>query len=299
MNPAVKHIFSVDVEEYFQVNAFDGAIARSSWHRFPSRLAIGVDRILELLDRHGAHGTFFVLGWTAARNTALVRRIADAGHEVASHGWSHRRVTTLTPSEFRTELRDSKHVLEDLSGGAVEGFRAPSFSIGPRNAWAFDVLIEEGFRYDSSVFPIRRPGYGVPGAPHVPYVVQCAAGRLLELPLSTLALGPLRLPAAGGGYLRHLPYVVTSRALRASQRCRIPAMTYVHPWELDPDQPRLPVSFLARLRHYRGLSRTLPRLERLMREFRFTSVRRSTFPELSAAIGDASPVSSSIDRALA
>ena len=283
----ITHVFSVDVEEYFQVNAFDRFISPDDWETFPSRLAVGVDRILELLAGSGAHATFFVLGWTAKRNPSVIRRIAAAGHEIASHGWSHRRVTTLTPAQFRTEVRDSKDLLEDLVGVRVGGFRAPSFSITAACAWAFDVLLEEGYVYDSSVFPIRRPDYGYPDACPRPHRLRRASGTLLELPLATLEVGPIRLPAAGGGYLRHLPYGLTASALRASAALHIPAMLYVHPWELDPDQPRLSVSMLARLRHYRRLSVTTPRLQRLMQEFRFTSVRRHAHPDIAEAFLDA------------
>jgi polysaccharide deacetylase family protein (PEP-CTERM system associated) len=277
------HIFSVDVEEYFQVNAFDDVVARADWHRYPSRLAASIDLLLDMLARHDASGTFFVLGWAAKRHPQVVRAIAAAGHEIASHGWSHRKVTTLSPGEFRVELRDSKRLLEDLSGTSVTGFRAPSFSITPRNQWAFDVLLEEGYVYDSSVFPIRRPDYGFPGARTEPHCIGRPSGTLLELPLATLPLGPLRLPAAGGGYLRHLPFRLTSRALCEAERQGAPAVIYVHPWEFDPEQPRLPVGRLAEFRHYRGLGDMAPRLERLLTEFRFTSVRRSTHAEIARA----------------
>jgi polysaccharide deacetylase family protein (PEP-CTERM system associated) len=279
----IEHIFSVDVEEYFQVSAFEKAVPSSRWERLPSRLRPGVDRLLELLARHDAFATFFVLGWTARRHPDVIRGIVAAGHEIASHGWSHRRVNTLEPEEFRTELRDSKRLLEDLSGTSVVGFRAPSFSLTPGSEWAFDVLVEEGYTYDSSIFPIRRPGYGSPGACPIPHEVQRAAGRLLELPLATLATGPLRLPAAGGAYLRHLPYWVTRKGLQAAARFGVPGMFYVHPWELDPSQPRLPVGRLTRIRHYRGLGTMASRIERLLGEFDFTSVRRSTHPALRAA----------------
>ena len=274
----------MDVEEYFQVNAFDGVVARDTWPRFPSRLEHPIERLLEMLARHGTTATFFVLGWIAERHPQIVRRIASGGHEIASHGWSHRRVSTLSRGELDRELRDSKSLLEDLSGAAVLGFRAPSFSITPSNPWAFDVLVEAGYRYDSSVFPIRRPGYGFPSAPLMPHRLERTAGPLLEIPLATLALGPLRVPAAGGGYLRHFPLQLVRSAVRAAERSGRPAMLYIHPWELDPEQPRLEVGALTRLRHYRGLARVAPRLERLMSEFRFTSVERSTDPVISSML---------------
>jgi polysaccharide deacetylase family protein (PEP-CTERM system associated) len=268
------HFFTVDVEEYFQVSVFDDVVERSAWDRLPSRVEANVDVLLELLERHRTVGTFFTLGWIADRKPALVRRIAAAGHEIASHGWWHRRVSKLRPPEFREEIRRSKSILEDVSGQGVVGFRAPSFSIVPGVEWAFDVLLEEGYRYDSSLFPIRRPDYGYPSAATVPHHLERAAGSLLELPMATTTIGGLRFPAAGGGYLRQLPYGIIARAFRQQTAAGLPAMFYIHPWEIDPDQPRLAAPMVARWRHYRGLERTLPRIERLLREFRFTSVAR-------------------------
>ncbi|MGH7562676.1 MAG: XrtA system polysaccharide deacetylase [Gemmatimonadales bacterium] len=268
------HLFSVDVEEHFQVTAFERVLPRSSWEAQPSRVEANTDRLLELLGRHGVHGTFFVLGWVAERHPALVRRIAAGGHEVASHGWWHARLTTLTPDELRDEVRRSKALLEDLAGAPVLGFRAPSFSIVPGGEWAFDVLLEEGYQYDSSIFPIRRPGYGYPGAPTAPYTIRRAAGTLLELPMATATFFGARIPAAGGGYLRQFPLAVIRRACREQAAAGVPGMFYVHPWEIDPDQPRLPVGFLTRQRHYGGLDRTYERLDRILSEFPFTSVAR-------------------------
>lgn len=271
---ALQHIFTVDVEEYFQVAAFEGVVSRRDWDSLDTRLEPAVERLLEMLARHGATGTFFTLGWIADRQPHLVRRIAEAGHEIASHGYWHRRVAALSPDEFREDVRASKAVLEDAAGVPVMGFRAPNFSIRPGCEWAFDVLVEEGYRYDSSLFPIRRPGYGYPAAPSIPHVLHRASGSITELPLATLTWSGARIPAAGGAYLRHFPYGVVRRAFRESLENGIPATFYVHPWELDPAQPRLPVSWLTRARHYGGLSRTVPRLERLLAEFPFTSAAR-------------------------
>ncbi|HEV8600378.1 MAG TPA: XrtA system polysaccharide deacetylase [Gemmatimonadales bacterium] len=271
-NPA--HLFSVDVEEHFQVSAFDRTLSREEWERQPSRVERNTEVLLELLARHDAHATFFTLGWVAERQPALLRRIVVSGHEVASHGWWHRRLTSLTREEFREEARRSKAVLETLTGREVKGFRAPSFSIVPGGEWAFDVLLEEGYSYDSSLFPIRRPDYGYPAAPPVPHQISRAGGTLLEIPLATLEMLGLRFPAAGGGYLRQLPLGLVQRSFRAMGERGVPGMFYIHPWEVDPEQPRLPVGPLTRLRHYGGLERTLPRLERLLNEFRFTSVER-------------------------
>jgi len=196
----------------------------------------------------------------------------DAGHEIASHGYWHRRVTSLSPAEFRDDLRASKYALEDLAGAPVVGYRAPSFSIIPGYEWAFDVLLEEGFRYDSSLFPIRRRGYGYPGASREPNVISRHAGNLAEFPLATTEFGGVTIPAAGGGYLRQFPFSVIRRAFQEATARGSAATFYIHPWEIDPEQPRLPVSLLTRVRHYRGLGTTLPRIKQLLAEFRFTSI---------------------------
>lgn len=266
------HIFTVDVEEYFQVHAFEGVIRRNEWDDLPSRVAQNVDLILELLNEHNALGTFFVLGWVADRHPHVVRRIAEAGHEIASHGWWHYRVTSLEPDEFREDIRASKSLLEDISGRPVTGYRAPSFSITPESQFAFDVLLEEGYLYDSSIFPIRRSNYGWPGAPPIPHVRQCASGSLIEFPLATSLWGPFRVPAAGGGYFRQFPFAVSQRAFREHDAQGIPGVFYIHPWELDVEQPRIRVGPLSHLRHYRGLRDTQSRLTRLLRDFTFTSI---------------------------
>lgn len=271
---APAHVFSVDLEEYFQVLAFERAVPRSAWDGMPSRVERSLDQLLELLARHGAIGTFFTVGWLAERKPGLVRRIAEQGHEIASHSWWHRRVTDLTPEELREDVRRCRALLEDVSGRRVLGFRAPSFSIVPGAEWAFDVLLEEGYRYDSSIFPIRRPGYGYPGAPAEPYYLRRPAGTLLELPLATTVIAGVRVPAAGGGYFRQLPYALTERAFREHGARGKAGMFYIHPWEIDDGQPRLPVSLFTRWRHYTGISRTLPRLERLLARFRFVSAER-------------------------
>jgi polysaccharide deacetylase family protein (PEP-CTERM system associated) len=265
-------LFSIDVEEHFQANAFDRVVSREDWDRQPSRVEGNTERLLDLLGRTGARATCFVLGWVAERHPALVRRIAAEGHEVASHGWWHRRIGSLTPQELRQEVRDSKRLLEDLTGTPVVGFRAPSFSIIPGREWAFDVLLEEGYTYDSSLFPIRRPDYGYPASPVIPHEIRRPSGVLLEIPMATAWVFGMRIPAAGGGYLRQLPYALIQRAARDAVARRQPGMFYIHPWEVDPGQPRFPVGLLTRVRHYGGLEKTLGHLERLLTEFRFTSV---------------------------
>ena len=268
----VQHHFTVDVEEHFQVSAFERIVPRTDWGRHESRVGASVARLLELLARHGARGTFFVLGWVAERHPEVVRRIAAAGHEIASHGWDHVRVTELTPAQFRESVRRTKQTLEALTGTCVIGYRAPSFSIVPTREWALDVLLEEGHRYDSSLFPIRRPGYGYPGARPDPHWLERSGGRLFELPPATLARFGARLPAGGGAYFRLFPYAFVRAAFLDCERRGIPGTFYIHPWEVDPDQPRLVVPLLTRVRHYGGLARTRPRLERLLAEFRFTAI---------------------------
>jgi polysaccharide deacetylase family protein (PEP-CTERM system associated) len=219
-------------------------------------------------------GTFFTLGWVAKRHPHVVRRIAAAGHEIASHGWWHQKVTSLSVSKFREDVRHTKDVLEDIAGQRVLGYRAPSFSIIPGWEWAFDVLIEEGYVYDSSQFPVRRTGYGSPNATPIAHAMERPSGRLYEFPLATTVWNGVRIPAAGGGYLRHFPYNVVQRAFREHDAAQLPGVFYIHPWELDPEQPRLAVPLLTRMRHYRGLRATAERVERLLSEFQFTSISR-------------------------
>src|SRR2546421_6998077 len=269
----IAHHFTIDVEEYFQVAVFESRVARSDWKRLESRVAAQVTQLLDLLARFNAHATFFVLGWVAKRQAALVRTIARAGHEIASHSWDHARVTTQTPLAFRESIRRTKDVLEGIAGEPVLGFRAPNFSIVRGTEWALDVLIEEGYRYDSSLFPIRRPGYGYSGASPDPHWLERPRGALLEIPPATLHWCGMRLPAAGGAYFRLLPYSLVQAALRQCEGRNVPGTFYIHPWEVDPAQPRVAVPWLTRLRHYGGLRRTAPQLRQLMSDFRFTAVR--------------------------
>jgi len=280
----IAHHFTIDLEEYFQVSAFASRVARSDWEHFESRVTREVARLLELLAQHEARATFFVLGWVAERQAGLIRAIARAGHEIASHGWDHARVTDQTRAQFRESVRRTKDVLEEITGATVLGFRAPSFSIVPGREWALDILVEEGYCYDSSLFPVRRPGsgYGYPGGLPDPHWLARGVGRLAEIPPTTLRCCGLRLPAAGGAYFRLLPYGLVRTALRQCERRGVPGTFYIHPWELDPAQPRVPVSWLTRVRHYGGLRRTAQRLDRLLADFKFTAVR-DTVAALSAA----------------
>ncbi len=261
------------MEEYFQVEAAARCVPREQWGAFEQRLPAAVDRILSVLADHHVRATFFVLGWVARHEAHLVRRIADAGHEIASHGSGHRMAGELTPGEFRRDVQDSRKLLEDLAGRAVVGYRAPTFSITHATAWALDVLTESGLRYDSSIFPIRHDRYGVPGAPAgVHLAVGPGGGSILEIPPLTWRCLGTNLPAAGGGYLRLLPVRVVAHALRLAARAGRSGMIYLHPWELDPGQPVLAMGRLGTLRHRVGLGRTERKLQWLMRRFRFGDV---------------------------
>jgi polysaccharide deacetylase family protein (PEP-CTERM system associated) len=270
--PGLRHHFTVDVEEHFQVQALAPYVARERWGTLESRVARNVGRLLDLLARHEVLGTFFTLGWVAERQPEMVKAIAAAGHEVASHGYDHRRVPEQTPEAFRDSVRRTKALLEDLVGRPCLGFRAPSYSIVTGCEWALDVLLEEGYRYDSSLFPVRRPGYGYAAGDRDPHWIERPAGRLLEVPPATLRRLGVNLPAAGGAYFRLLPYGLVRAALRDAERRGVPATFYIHPWEYDPEQPRFAVPALTRLRHYGGLGAMWRRLERLFGEFRFTSI---------------------------
>jgi polysaccharide deacetylase family protein (PEP-CTERM system associated) len=271
-----RHHITIDVEEYFHVSAFDRHVPRSRWDRMESRLRSGMDRLLMLMDEHEVAGTFFFLGCVAESHPDLVREVAAAGHEVASHGWDHRRVTRIGPEEFRDQARRSREVIESASGTPVTGYRAPSFSITRGCEWALDILVQEGYDYDSSLYPVRRPGYGYRGGKRGIHTLRLPSGELTEVPPATLDLLLLNLPVGGGGSLRHLPMGLTRAALRAAGRNGGPATLYLHPWELDPGQPRIEgISWLTRLRHYGGLERTESRLRRLFREFRFQPIRET------------------------
>ena len=266
------HFFTVDVEEHFQVQALAPYVARETWDSLESRVEGSTRRILDLCARHGATGTFFTVGWVAERHPALIRDIAAGGHELASHTFDHRRIPDQTPEAFRDSVRRTKTILEDLTGTPCIGFRAPSFSIVRGAEWALDVLIEEGYKYDSSLFPVRRPGYGYSGGLPRPHAITRPGGQITEVPPTTLERAGMRLPAAGGAYFRLLPYGLVSTALRESGERGIPGTFYIHPWELDHGQPRVDVPALTAIRHYGGLRRTEPRLDRLLSEFTFGAI---------------------------
>ncbi|MEZ5316496.1 MAG: DUF3473 domain-containing protein [Vicinamibacterales bacterium] len=271
---AVVNAMTIDVEDYFQVSAFEGTVTREAWPGFESRVEANTDRLLDLFATHAVTATFFVLGWVGARHPALVARIAAAGHEIASHGHEHRLVYRQTPDAFRADVRRAKQVLEDAGGQRVVGYRAPSYSITARSWWAIDVLLEEGYEYDSSVFPIRHDRYGVPDAPRHVHEHRRPTGALVEVPPATVRLGGTNLPVAGGGYFRLLPYAWTRWGIARLNRVeRQPAVFYLHPWEIDPGQPRLPAPVLTRIRHYRNLAATEGRLRRLLTDFRWGPMR--------------------------
>jgi len=273
-NDPIVNAMSVDVEDYYHVSALAPVVPRAEWPRMESRVCANTARLLSLFSEQAVRATFFVLGRVAERHPDLVRQIAAGGHEIASHGFDHRLVYDQTPDAFRDDIRRAKRMLEDLAGVPVVGYRAPSYSITSRSLWALDVLVEEGYEYDSSIFPIHHDRYGIPGSPRHAHVLSREAGALVELPPSTVRIGSTNLPVAGGGYFRILPYWWTRWGIaRVNQRERRPAIFYLHPWEIDPAQPRFRPGLASRFRHYYHLNKTEPRLKRLLRDFRFAPVR--------------------------
>jgi polysaccharide deacetylase family protein (PEP-CTERM system associated) len=260
---------TVDVEDYFHVSGFEKCVERRQWDDFPPRVAGSTQRILDCLAQTGVRGTFFVLGWVAQRQPALVRRIRSLGHEVACHGHWHRLIYQQTPQQFRADLRRARAAVEDAGGGVVRAYRAPSFSITRTSLWALDVLIEEGFTLDSSIYPIHHDRYGLPGTPLQPHQIERPGGSLWEFPPPVWRFLRYPLPVGGGGYFRLYPHALTRHALRRINAAGRPFAVYLHPWELDPDQPRLRPGWLRAFRHYVNLHRTEPRLVALLRDFRF------------------------------
>lgn len=272
------HAMSVDVEDYFHVAALSGVIRREQWDSLPSRVEQNTECLLALFDKHRIKATFFVLGWVAERFPGLVRTLSDHGHEIASHGYSHQLIYRQSRSVFQEETIRSKALLEDITGKAVEGYRAASYSITRKSLWALDILCEAGFTWDSSIFPIRHDNYGIPDSPSAPYSIETATGGIIrEFPLTTAHVMGLSVPAAGGGYFRQFPYPVFRYLFRnASGFGARPQMFYLHPWEIDPDQPRYNnASWLSRFRHYTNLDKCYDRLERLLSDFRFGTVSES------------------------
>ncbi|HEX5068206.1 MAG TPA: XrtA system polysaccharide deacetylase [Myxococcota bacterium] len=269
------HALSVDLEEHFQVANFDGLIERDRWDDEPSRVTDNAHRLLDAFEESGSRATFFVLGWVAERRPALVREIAARGHEIACHGYAHELVYEIGPARFRDDLRRAKRAIEDAAGVAPEGYRAPSFSVTERSLWALDILAEEGFRFDSSIFPVRHYRYGIPDFEQRPLELRLRNGlSIREFPLTTLDVGPLRLPLAGGAYLRFMPPALFRWGLRKLAGERQPSVLYLHPWEIDHEQPRLSSSWRVRVNHYHNLHRTLDRVRALLQRYAFQPVSR-------------------------
>ena len=264
------NVFSIDVEDYFHVQAFADQIRPSEWEHYESRVVKNTLRIVDLLERRQTRGTFFVLGWVADRHPELVRQIHRAGHEIGCHSYWHQLVFGQTPEEFRQDLRQATETLGNITGEPVTAFRAPSFSITTDSLWALDILLEEGYRVDSSIFPVRHDTYGIPEFSPAPQVIHREAGDIFEFPPAVRSKRFANIPVAGGGYFRLYPYRLTSHWLaNVNRKEGRPFVFYIHPWEVDPDQPRLSSGWKSRLRHYRNLHTTLAKLDRLLKEFHF------------------------------
>ena len=265
------HVLSVDVEDYFQVEAFARQVSLSEWDSYPSRVVANTQRLLDLFDEHSAKGTFFTLGWVAEKFPALVYEIQRRGHELACHSFWHRPVYSLTPEVFREDLRQARHAIEQAGGTRIGGYRAPSWSITNKSLWALEILAEEGFTYDSSIFPIRHDLYGIPDARRVPHRLEgLKSGPLAEFPPATVRVFGTNFPSAGGGYLRIFPLWYTEWALRrlAREQGQV-SVVYLHPWEIDPKQPRVAAPWKSRLRHYTNLGSMESRLRHLLRSKQF------------------------------
>jgi len=269
---AMINAMTVDVEDYFQVSAFESSINRTDWHKHPVRLEANIDRILHLFDTKGVKATFFTLGWIAERYPEMVRKIVNEKHELASHGWQHIRVTNQDRINFREDVTRTRKLLEDISGSMVKGYRAASYSICKHNLWALDELADAGYIYSSSIVPVKHDHYGIPDAPRFPF--RTAEDRLLEIPITTVRLGQSNINCGGGGWFRLFPYSFSRWAMnRVNGREGQPGIFYFHPWEVDPDQPRVPgISARSRFRHYLNLEKMYPRLVRLLDDFQWGRV---------------------------
>lgn len=267
------NVLTVDVEDYYHVSAFEPYVACRDWEYLPSRVENNIMKILEILEAGKVKATFFVLGWIAERNPSLIRKIYEAGHEIASHGYAHKLAYRMSPEEFRDDVRKSKIVIENSTGTAVNGFRATSFSIVENTLWALDVLIEEGFIYDSSIFPIYHARYGIPYWHRFPHVIKRSSGFIYEFPPSTVKIFKNNLPVAGGAYLRFLPRGIISKGIKRINDIELqPAVVYIHPWEIDCGQPRFRVKKLTAVRHYAKLNTVENKIKNIFSEFKFGSV---------------------------
>jgi polysaccharide deacetylase family protein (PEP-CTERM system associated) len=277
----IKNVVSVDVEDYFHAETFSQVVDRSQWDSYATRVERNTHRLLELFAELNLHGTFFVLGWVAERFPALVRHIATDGHELACHSYWHRLIYKLEAAEFREDARRAKNTIEQIAGQAVNGYRAPTYSIVDRSIWALEILAELGFSYDSSIYPIHHDRYGMPWAPRVPFRFETPSGPITEFPITTFRLGGHNMPVGGGGYLRLLPMLYTRFGLERVQKEGVPIVIYIHPWEVDPEQPRLPGRLSSRLRHYTNLGRTYERFRNILQEGSYTSFRESGLANLA------------------
>lgn len=277
-NVQTSNAMTVDVEDYYQVSAFEPYIRRDTWKNYTSRVEANTDRILDLFDQHDVKATFFTLGWVAKHHPALVKRIVAQGHDLASHGWDHQRVTTLTRDQFSLDVANSKKILEDVSATGVNGYRAPSYSFTLQTEWAHDVLLEQGYLYSSSIAPIQHDLYGIPGTPRFAYT--CAGGKILELPITTTRLMQKNYPCGGGGWFRLYPYALSKWAIdRVNKKDEQSAIFYFHPWEIDPEQPRISgVNLKTRFRHYQNLAQMERKIIRLLTDYKWR-----TIPEVYAA----------------
>jgi polysaccharide deacetylase family protein (PEP-CTERM system associated) len=291
----ILNALTIDVEDYFQVNAFARHVRQDQWGAYPVRVDSNTGRILDMLDTFSIKATFFILGWAAERLPELVREIHRRGHEVACHGYGHELVYSIGPERFRADIRRSKAFLEDKCGVRVNGYRAPSYSITKKSLWALDILVEEGFCYDSSIFPVLHDVYGIPGFNRFPHEIQTQSGTITEFPLSTILLKvgrwEYRLPIAGGGYLRLLPAPLIGQAIRyINSYERQPAVIYFHPWEIDPHQPRIKAGLKSRFRHYLNLEKMESKIKYLLRGAKFCAIRDivglNSYPSAEQEIGD-------------
>jgi polysaccharide deacetylase family protein (PEP-CTERM system associated) len=273
-----KHVISFDVEEHFQVAAFWSVARRREWDQLASRVEHNTMKIADLLSEHSTKATFFVLGWVAERHPDLVKDLAYQGHEIASHGYGHELIHTQTSIQFREDVRRSKRILEDLIGRSVAGYRAPSFSITPQTKWAIPVLIEEGYRYDSSIYDRFRSSQGCRETRTGAYQLKTHAGTIFEVPPSTMSACGFQLPVAGGGYFRLFPYAASRMFLKSLEKQGSQLVMYLHPWELDPEQPRMDGPVLSKVRHYLNLGRTEQRLRWLLRDFSFAPINEVICP---------------------
>jgi len=265
---------TVDVEDYYQVSAFNEVIAYNEWEEYESRVEKNTNNILDIFDDNNTKSTFFVLGWVAERYPHIVREIYKRGHEVACHGYSHQLIYNQSRSEFKEETLRAKQILEEITGSAVIGYRAASYSITKNSLWALEILAESGFKYDSSIFPIVHDRYGIPTAPREPHIIKMKNElSIIEFPLSTYKILGMRLPVSGGGYFRLYPYQFTRHALKTINRQNNLFVFYLHPWEIDPQQPKIRASRLSRFRHYKNLEKCESRLRQLLKDFKFTTMK--------------------------